>query len=37
MDTWYLIKNPELYTGEKAAYATAGIGQIGCPYVKECK
>ena len=36
MDTWYLIKKPELYTGEKTAYAATGIGQTGCLHVDEC-
>ena len=37
IDTWFLIKNPEIYNAKKKASSTNGAGLTVSWYVVECK
>lgn len=37
MDTWFLMKEPEIHTGKNKVFSTYGVGQTGWLHIKKCK
>jgi hypothetical protein len=37
MDTWFLIKKPEIHSGKKKASSTNDAGLTGCLHIEKCK